>query len=405
MGRGMDEMPRLCLSRLGPRLPHWSWRVYKLRSIVVIMELDEDRTEQQESAGITYQLHPRVLFRISDAYTRVKVGATTSTTGQDDGEPVAMEIEKAGPRSLVTSDPCDTAVGCLLGEQQGRTVEIVNSFDMPSMDFDWAMFQRKIDLFKEMYPNVDVVGWYVTMPKDAELGEEHFKLQKAFAETWCPSPVIMAYDPRPSTAPGQKATENALRLFESEEHNNHTVFRLAGHEMHQADVERIVVNQFRDLLDVSEDPTGNKSNAVMRNHQKYLKSAVDALIERATRLQQVLIGIKEGRLQFDEGVVTAIAAFVDRLPLDADGMSLARSGVPSEMLVEEQNDVLLKSLLAGTMAAMASLETHATFDASKVLAKEENRVAKHTQGQGRGQDHGRGHHFGAASLASLDRLA
>ena len=367
----------------------------------VIMEVEEDRTEQQEAVGITYQLHPRVLFKISDAYTRIKVG-TTSTAGEDDSDPAAMEIERVGVAGEGSSVPCHTAVGCLLGEQQGRVVEIVNSFDMLSMDFDWAMFQRKIDLFKEMYPNIDVVGWYVTMPKDAALGEEHFRLHKAFAVTWCPSPVVMAYDPRPSAGAGQKATENALRLFDSEEHNGQTVFRVARHEMHQADVERIVVNQFRDLMDASDDPAANKANAVMKNHQNYLKSAVDALIERVTRLQQALIGIKEGRLEYDEGAVTAIAAFVDRLPLAADGISLAKSDVPSERMVEEQKDVLLKSLLAGTMAAMASLETHAKFDARKVLAKEESRGGKHAHGQGRGHDQGRGGHFGGASVASLD---
>ena len=364
------------------------------------MEVDEDRAEQPEGAGITYQLHPRVLFKVSDAYTRIRVGASTSTAGRGEGTPAAMEIEQAGVASAASSAPCYTAVGCLLGEQQGRVVEIVNSFDMPSMDFDWAIFQRKMDLFKEMYPNIDVVGWYVTMPKDATLGEEHSGLHRAFAETWCPSPVVMAYDPRPSAGPGQKATENALRLFESEEHGGQTVFRLAGHEMHQADVERIVVNQFRDLLDVSDDQAASKANAAKRNHQKHLKSAVDALIERVTRLQQALIGMKEGHLEYNEGAVTAIAAFVDRLPLAADGMSLAKSSVPSEHMVEEQDDVLLKSLLSGTMAAMASLETHATFDARKVLSKEENRGSKQNHGQGRGREHGRGHHFGGANVAS-----
>jgi hypothetical protein len=362
------------------------------------MEVDDDRAEQQEGAGITYQLHPRVLFKISDAYTRIQVGASTSAAGRGEGNPAAMEIEQDGETSADLSAPCYTAVGCLLGEQQGRVVEIVNSFDLPSLDFDQAMFQRKIDLFKEMYPSIDVVGWYVTMPKDAALGGEHVGLHTALAESWCPSPVVMAYDPRPSAGPGQKATENALRLFESEERCGQTVFRLAGHEMHQADVERIVVNQFRDLLDVSDDQAAKKSNAVMRNHQKHLKSAVDALIERVTRLQEALVEMKEGRLEYDEGAVTAIAAFVDRLPLAADGMTLSKNSVPSEHMVEEQNDVLLKSLLASTMAAMASLETHATFDAGKVLSKEESRGGRQVQGQGRGHDHGRSQHITGANL-------
>ena len=333
----------------------------------------DSANERQPDVNIAYELHPRVLFRVSDHVTRVKANATSSQ----------MEIEQ--PTTSASITPCYTAVGCLLGEQQGRVVEISNSFDLPSMDFDLGLFQNKVDLYKEMYPTIEVVGWYVTMPKDAEPGEEHVDLHARLVATGCPSQVVMAYDPRPSPVPGQtnqKTTENALRFFEAEEHSGRTVFRLANHELHSSDVERIVVNQFSDLLAGSDDTTTNKTSAAMKNHQEYLRSAVSALIERVTRLRQVLIGIKEGRLEYDEGVVMAIAAFVDRLPLSQDGMSLARSSAPSEQLVEEQKDALLKMLIATTMAGLASLETHTSFDAGKLFAQEE-RAGK----QGHGHHH------------------
>ena len=363
------------------------------------MELDTNNNtkEPHPDVSIRYDVHPRVILRISDHYTRVKASGR-------------MEIESAESAgrtppgaSTSSSSVCYTAVGCLLGEQQGRVVEIVNSFDLPAVDFDWAVFETKVELYKEMYPTIEVVGWYVTMPKDAELGAEHVGLHNrlAAAENGCPSPVVMAYDPRSgSSARGDdgvnpanhraKATENAVRLFEGEEHDNRTVFRLAKHEMHSTDVERIVVNQFSDLLDASDDATANKTSAAMKNHQEYLRSAVMALIERVTRLQRVLVGIKEGRLEYDDKVVMAIAAFVDRLPLSEDGMSLARSSRASEGLVEEQKDALLKTLIASTMAGLASLETHASFDARKLFAQEE-RGGKH------------GHHLGGAKFMIGER--
>jgi hypothetical protein len=324
------------------------------------------------SGGLTFQLQPRVLFRIAEQYTRVKVTSSVQSAVADrcedddrncDGQD-EMEIDP-GEGSGVPAQECHTAVGCLLGEQQGRTVEVSNSFDMPSLEFDWGLFQRKIDLYKEMYPSIEVVGWYATLPRDAELGEEHKRLQASFVEDWNAASVVMTFDPR--CLDGSNKDDGILRLFESEERKlGGLEFVRATHEILSSDVERIVVSQFSNLAANTDDAVTNKTSETLKNHQESLKSGVLALIERVTLLQQVLIGIREKRLEYDEGVVMAISAFVDRLPLSKDGVSMARRDVSSEAVVEGQKDSLLTILLASTSAALAALEKHSSFDARRV---------------------------------------
>ena len=59
------------------------------------------------SSGLTFKLHPLVIVNISDHYTRIKA-------------------QRGGTPSRV--------IGCLLGCQSGRTVEIFNSFELVTPD-------------------------------------------------------------------------------------------------------------------------------------------------------------------------------------------------------------------------------------------------------------------------------
>ena len=59
------------------------------------------------SSGLTFKLHPLVIVNISDHYTRIKA-------------------QRSGKSSRV--------IGCLLGCQSGRTVEIFNSFELVTPD-------------------------------------------------------------------------------------------------------------------------------------------------------------------------------------------------------------------------------------------------------------------------------
>lgn len=80
----------------------------------------------------------RVLFRIGDHYTRVKVAAQLN-----------LAEKSQSPKNTVYS-----AVGCLLGEQHGRTVDVESSFEMQldgEQGIDMELLSNRIDLCTSLY--------------------------------------------------------------------------------------------------------------------------------------------------------------------------------------------------------------------------------------------------------------
>jgi len=144
----------------------------------------------------------------------------------------------------------------------------------------------------------------------------------------------------------------------AEDHEVHgcksTVFTVSKFDIVSSEMERIVVNQFSNL---EASHRKARSSSMMKSHQLALHSSVQALIERVTHLQQILISMKQGKIPYDPEMAQSIAAFADRLPQlhrTMRGISDSRS--------EEQKISLLTAALAATMAGAVSLERHSKFD-------------------------------------------
>lgn len=68
------------------------------------------------SSGLTFKLHPLVILNISDHYTRVKSQSHSSAAASDGADS--------------SPPPPPRVLGCVIGVQRGRTVEIFNSFEL-----------------------------------------------------------------------------------------------------------------------------------------------------------------------------------------------------------------------------------------------------------------------------------
>lgn len=88
-----------------------------------------------------------VIVNISDHYNRVRLSLPSGTEAYPDG--VARVI------------------GCLLGTQTGRTVEVVNSFEMVKggAGIDQEHLKLRKDQYKEVFPALELIGWYATGTK------------------------------------------------------------------------------------------------------------------------------------------------------------------------------------------------------------------------------------------------
>lgn len=108
-------------------------------------------------------------------------------------------------------------IGCLLGEQTGRHVDVSNSFEMllrgtpDSPDFDKAVYTSKLEQYAECYKNLHVLGWYST---GGTVGSTELLLHKKFIEhSEVQAPIFVVMDPARVMVPSAK--ELPLDMFES----------------------------------------------------------------------------------------------------------------------------------------------------------------------------------------------
>ncbi|KAG6382596.1 hypothetical protein SASPL_157732 [Salvia splendens] len=135
------------------------------------------------SSGLTFKLHPLVIVNISDHFTRVK--------------------SQSHPRRVV---------GCVIGVQCGRTVEIFNSFELLYDDsahsLDRAFLEKKQELYKKVFPQFYILGWYST---GSDAHETDMIIHKSLMDI-NENPVYVLLNP--SINPAQK--DLPVTIYESE---------------------------------------------------------------------------------------------------------------------------------------------------------------------------------------------
>eukprot|EP00890_Picochlorum_soloecismus_P001364 jgi/Picsp_1/2228/NSC_05692-R1_cop9 signalosome complex subunit 6a len=298
----------------------------------------------ESSSGLHLQIHPLVLLNVGDHFTRVVVQseevvagfASASSDGTNDR---VYQYNKSGVVRVI---------GCLLGEQKGRILDVRNSFDLvvlegsdESVDFD--MLHKKLEQYRQVHPGMDFLGWYAT---GSDLQDVDVEIHSKMLEINGTS-IFMLYNPvRP-----EGMNDDSLWLFESERHtqggNKSTVFTRSKFEFVSSEMENVVANHLSNVS-LSDDDTTVVDQ--LKNHHTNLKGAVESLIERVKQMHSILLGMKQGNIGFDPVVVRLIAEFADKLPA-ADQVALF-----SREQEQAQKDSTLNTLLAVIVAGSASSE-------------------------------------------------
>ncbi|GAB4821425.1 hypothetical protein N2152v2_008471 [Parachlorella kessleri] len=276
------------------------------------MQVDEAK---QSSSGLQFHLHPLVLINVSDHHTRTKANTPSSSSG-------------AVPRVM----------GCLLGQQSGRTVDISNSFEIKydqgpeGLVINDSFLQKKMEQYKQVFPALDVVGWYSTgaetdLDTDMALHKRIMEINEA--------PVYLRLD----TAISPAAKDLPVFLHESELHVLDdvptTIFVQAKYTVETSEAERIGVDQVAKIL-----PTGAASGAnQLTAHLTSMHSAIKMLVSRIALLHQMLVKMQSGELPFDHGLVRQVAGLVQRLPA-VDSLQF------SQDYLTEYNEALLTIMLS-----------------------------------------------------------
>ncbi|KAK9849666.1 hypothetical protein WJX84_003105 [Apatococcus fuscideae] len=268
---------------------------------------------RQSASGLDFKLHPLVVINISDHLLRIKANALDQAQGSD------------------------RVLGCLLGQQNGRVVDISNSFEIkysmgPSgIDIDDAFLIKKQEQYKQVFATLDIVGWYAT---GKALTNAEMVIHRKISEH-NESPVFLQLDPVFSAA--QK--DLPISLYESELHTVDNVpafiFVQANFTIETSEAERIGVNQVAKVL-----PSGKASGVEQLSaHMTSVHAALKMLQGRIRLVSDHVDKMASGHVPFDHSLVRQISSTLQRFP------AVETSQFQDDYL-KDHNDALLTILLS-----------------------------------------------------------
>ncbi|KAL7186856.1 hypothetical protein ACSBR2_028547 [Camellia fascicularis] len=229
------------------------------------------------SSGLTFKLHPLVILNISDHYTRLKSQSQPPHAAANGGE-------------ATTSPPPPRVFGCVIGVQRGRTVEIFNSFELlsdPSThSLDRPFLEKKQELYKKVFPNFYILGWYST---GSEAQEADMQIHKALMDI-NESPVYVLLNPSINHA--QK--DLPVTIYESELHVidgiPQLIFVRSSYTIETVEAERISVDHVAHL----KPSDGGSAATQLAAHLTGIHSAIKMLNSRIRVLHHYLLAMQKG---------------------------------------------------------------------------------------------------------------
>ncbi|GFR45118.1 hypothetical protein Agub_g6496 [Astrephomene gubernaculifera] len=291
--------------------------------------MDTDAATRQSTSGLEWKLHPLVLINISDHHTRTRANT---------------------PAASAPGAPAPAVMGCLLGSQSGRSVDIRNSFEVRyttgadgSIEVDIAFLLKKQEQYKQVFKQLDVVGWYAT---GSAASEAHMACHRRISEV-VEGPVFLLLDP----AVDHSRKDLPVTLYETELHlaadsgAPGLMFVRAPYTIETSDAERIGVDQVARIL-----PSGRATGSEQFSAQlASLHSAIKMLLERL-RLVHGALGrltaagaeggaAAAGAVPYPHSLLRQVSSLINSLPA-CDTEAFNRE------YLTEYNDTLLTLYLA-----------------------------------------------------------
>lgn len=250
------------------------------------MEVEESVKNVMAASGITgsvsVSLHPLVIMNMSEHWTRVKA-------------------QEGTPQQVV---------GALIGKQKGRNLEIMNSFELVfdriegDIVIDKVYYNTKEQQFKQVFSDLDFLGWYTT---GDTLNEFDIKIHKQICEI-NESPVFIKLNPQ------GRHTELPVSVYES-------VIDLASGEatmlfvelpytLATEEAERIGLDH---MARMSASESGESS--LVAEHLQAQHSAIKMLHSRVRLILDYIKAVRDGKVAPNHEILREAYSLCHRLPV------------------------------------------------------------------------------------------
>ncbi|XP_020289305.1 COP9 signalosome complex subunit 6 [Pseudomyrmex gracilis] len=259
------------------------------------MEIDEDSSERNPknaikvmaSSGtigsVSISLHPLVIMNVSEHWTRLRA--------------------QEGSDQLV--------YGALIGKQKGRNIEIMNSFELlftcigDDVIIDRDYYNTKEEQFKQVFSEMDFLGWYTTGDTP---NERDIRVHKQLCEI-NESPVLLKLDPRPKNTEHLPVSmyESVIDLVNGEAT---MLFVPLTYTLATEEAERIGVDHVQRMCNNDQGEC-----SVVAEHLTAQHSAIKMLHARVKLVLRYVQAVQSGELKGNHEVLRAACSLSHRLPV------------------------------------------------------------------------------------------
>lgn len=251
-----------------------------------MMEVDADKTNTAVSSlpggSVCVSLHPLVIMNVSEHWTRASA----------------------------QSGKAEQVLGALIGKQKGRNIEIMNSFELlfhkieDEILLDRDYYNMKEDQFKQVFSELDFLGWYSTGEFIADLD---IKIHKQVCQI-NESPVFLKINPL------AQHSELPVNIYESviDVVDNEAKMRFVElpYVLATEEAERIGVDHVARL---SSNDSGEASTAAQHLMAQY--NAVKMLHSRVTLILEYVKAMENGLVSKNHEILREARSLCHRLPV------------------------------------------------------------------------------------------
>ncbi|XP_074594417.1 COP9 signalosome subunit 6 isoform X2 [Brevipalpus obovatus] len=263
------------------------------------------------SGSLIAQLHPLVIMNISEHWTRLRAQSASE----------------------------QQVIGALIGKQQGRTIEIMNSFELlfdridSDIVIDRTYYDQKEGQFKQVFPDLDFLGWYTTgdIPDESDI-----KVHRQICDI-NESPVLLKLNPQGrSTKLPVKMYESVIDLVNG---NAKMLFVELNFTLVTEEAERIGLDHMARLSSTQQG--GDSQNSILAEHLRCQLNAVKMLRDRVKIILSFVKDTQDGNIPWNHAILREAHNLSHRLPV-------ITSRKFTEQFYNQCNDVALMTYL-GTL--------------------------------------------------------
>jgi len=262
-------------------------------------------------------------------------------------------------------------IGVLLGQDNGKTINVANSFGIPFEEDEkdsktWFLDHNYIEGMYEMFKKVNarerLIGWYHTGPKLRASDQEINDLFKRYIAR----PIMVIVDVRPETVGIPTDAYFAVEEIKDDGTETRKTFLHCPSAIEAEEAEEIGVEHL--LRDIKDSTTTTLATRVSEQ-----LSSLRGLQSRLSDVQKYLVEVAAGTMPVNHQIIYHLQDALNLLPdlNDPDTTQSFATSTNDELLV-----VYLSSLLRAVIALHALVDNKATIGRAELELDDKDKDKK-----------------------------